>query len=65
MNFEDLSPEELEKYFLYLDDLRDSGVTNMYGAPAYLEEEFWIDKRLAQKIVSRWMDTYTERHPKK
>ena len=27
---------ENEIYFNYLDDLRDSGETNMFGSPAYL-----------------------------
>jgi hypothetical protein len=46
---------ENEIYFNYLDDLRDSGETNMFGAPAYLVEEFGIDKREAMDIVSQWM----------
>ena len=29
-----------EKHLTYLDDLRVSGVTNMYGATPYLEKEF-------------------------
>lgn len=29
----------VEKYFDYLDRLRESGVTNMYGAVPYLQQE--------------------------
>ena len=39
-------------YFTYLDELRGSGETNMFGAPAYLVEEFGIDKREAMDITS-------------
>jgi hypothetical protein len=30
----------MKKYFDYLDRLRDSGVTNMYGATPYLQRKF-------------------------
>jgi len=30
----------MSEYFNYLDELRDSGETNMFGAGAYLEAEF-------------------------
>lgn len=30
----------MNKYFDYLDALRESGVTNMYGAVPYLQQEF-------------------------
>ena len=30
----------MEKYFDFLDDLRDSGETNMFGAAPYLQAEF-------------------------
>ena len=42
-------------YFTYLDELQGSGETNMFGAPAYLVEEFGIDKREAMDITSAWM----------
>jgi len=42
----------------YLDDLRDSGVTNMFAAPSYVEEEFGIPRWEAREIVKEWMDSY-------
>lgn len=30
----------MEKYFLHLEDLRHSSITNMYGARPYLQREF-------------------------
>ncbi len=57
-------PEELEEgHLIYLDELRESGVTNMYGAGAYLQREFpGMDKILAREILSYWMNTFSQRH---
>jgi len=52
-------------YFQYLDDLRESGVTNMFGAGAYLQRHFDLDATEAQEIVLAWMSTFDERHPPK
>lgn len=53
----------MEKYFVYLDELRESGVTNMFGAVPYLMDEFGLSRRSAIIILSEWMDTFDERHP--
>jgi hypothetical protein len=43
----------------FLDTLRESGETNMFGAGAYLREEFpELDKREANKIVTAWMEGF-------
>lgn len=51
-------PAGMEEYFNYLEDLRRSGVTNMFGAAPYLEEEFGIGTQEARRILSLWMKTY-------
>lgn len=51
----------MEKYFDYLDDLKDSGETNMYGAIPYLQQQFpelREDAAQAQIILRTWMDHY-------
>lgn len=53
---------QLEKCVRYLDDLRESGATNMFGARPYLEEEFLGLRRQAGAILSYWMKTFSERH---
>lgn len=53
----------MEEYFEYLDMLRESGVTNMFGATPYLVEEFGLSKAEARKILLEWMRTFSERHP--
>ncbi|MCD6434940.1 MAG: hypothetical protein J7L15_00910 [Clostridiales bacterium] len=54
-------PEVVEQEHLdFLDDLRESGVTNMFGATPYLIEEFELDKKDARTILSYWMKTFTQ-----
>ena len=44
----------------YLDSLRKSGETNMFGAGIYLQEEFGLDRREARKILLEWMKTFKD-----
>ena len=53
-----------DEHLLYLDDLRESGDTNMYGATPYIEEEFGLSPSDARQVLSYWMKTFSERHPK-
>lgn len=46
------------KYWIYLEKLRRSGVTNMYGAAPYLQEAFGLSQREARIILSDWMRNY-------
>ena len=48
---------------LYLDGLRESGVTNMFGAGQYLQGEFDLTADEANTVLTAWMRTYGERHP--
>lgn len=48
-----------KEYFFYLEKLRRSGITNMYGAVPYLMEEFpYLSKSRATNILIKWMQTY-------
>ena len=47
-----------EEVFDYLDELRESGETNMFGSPAYVEAEFDVDRETARSLVSEWMETF-------
>jgi hypothetical protein len=49
-------------YFEYLDDLRDSGATNMYAAAPYLVEKFGLTVSEATDVLVRWMESYQDRH---
>jgi hypothetical protein len=50
-----------EEHFEYLDEFRELGIANMYGAPVYVEEEFGVSKEESIQIVSYWMKTFKER----
>lgn len=47
-------------FYQYLEDLRASGVTNMYGASQYLIDDFDLDKGEAKGIHLEWMQNYNE-----
>lgn len=42
----------------YLDELRESGVTNMFGAGEYIEQRFGIDRHNAKTILLYWMKSF-------
>jgi hypothetical protein len=42
----------------YLDELRESGQTNMFGAVPYLIEEFGMDRKEAGAVLSEWMRSF-------
>lgn len=46
------------KYWIYLEELRQSGETNMYGATPYLMREFDLSNDEAKKILLDWMKNY-------
>ena len=50
----------MREYFEYLDTLRESGVTNMYGAGRYLQDDFGLNRTEATRILSMWMQTFDE-----
>ena len=49
-----------KRYFDYLNMLRDSGLTNMFGAAPYLQNEFDLDKRKAREILANYMKSFNE-----
>ena len=58
--------ELLDTYLIYLDALRESGVTNMWGAVPYLQDEFpELSEKQARKVHAHWMQTVSERQQQK
>jgi hypothetical protein len=58
-------PEGLtDEHLDYLDELRESGFTNIFGARPFLQEDFDLDRDTARAILTYWMNTFGERHPK-
>lgn len=52
--------QETERlYFTYLDELRDSGATNMFGAAPYLKRKFpKLSDKEAREILVKWMESF-------
>ena len=48
----------LRKYFSYLDELREEGETNMFGAPSHLVAMFGMSRTEAMEVTYAWMKTF-------
>ena len=57
-----LADELVEDCLDYLDELRDSGRTNMFGATPYLMDEFDLSRKEAMSVLRHWMDTFAARN---
>ena len=47
-----------DEHLDYLDDLRGSGETNMFGAGNYLMKSFKLTSPVAREILTYWMQTF-------
>lgn len=43
---------------VYLDNLRKSGIVNMFGAAGYLVQRFGFSKTEARAELARWMENF-------
>lgn len=54
-----------DKHLIFLDTLRESGITNMYGAVPHLRDQFTkLSRDEAVSVLSYWMKTFAQRHPR-
>jgi hypothetical protein len=54
-----------EEHLRYLDQLRESGVTNMFGAVPFILLEFSnLNEQQAKQVLIYWMETFGDRHPR-
>jgi len=58
-----MTAEQLTEYFTFLDNLRDSGETNMYGCGPYLDREFGLGEAVCRKVQIAWMETFDGERP--
>ena len=49
-----------KEYFDYLVALRDSGVTNMWGAAPYLQDYFGISRKESRDILIEWIESFNK-----
>lgn len=54
-----------EKQFIFLEELRSSGIVNMYGATPYLQEQFKMEYQEAVRVLSLWIKNYEELFPRR
>ena len=55
-----LDKDALTEAFEYLDDLRESGRANMWGASGYVVEELKWDSASALLATGLWMNTFDD-----
>lgn len=60
LTFDTMTQEQKDKFFNYLERLRASGQTNMYGAAPYLQRTFGIKQDAAREVLTYWMKNYAE-----
>ncbi len=47
-----------DEVYDYLNALRESGITNMFGATPYIVDAFEIDKKEAKQWLSEWQKDF-------
>ena len=52
--------EEWNDYYEILEDIRKSGIVNMFGSAPHLADRCGIDEDLAEEVLISWMDNYDE-----
>lgn len=50
-----------EEYFIFLDNIRESGKINMFGAVPYLQDAFSLNRHDARDILFEWISIFAER----
>jgi hypothetical protein len=57
--------EDWEEYYQALEAIRESGITNMFGAAPYLKELYpELSHKLSQAILVNWIHHYDELNEK-
>lgn len=47
-----------QEVFEYLNELRESGVTNMFGAGPYIENAYGVDRAEAANLLNAWIEQF-------
>ena len=55
----DVTQEEVNEF---LDRLRESGDTNMFGAAPYIQSAYGLDRHTASDMLVEWIRTFSARH---
>lgn len=52
--------EREQDYFDFLEELRQSGKTNMFGAAPYLQKAFKLNREKAKEVLLAWMYAHSD-----
>lgn len=58
-----MTEEEYRNYHNFYSVIRESGVTNMWGAAPYLQKHMGVDKKTAKEALLRWMEEFDIENP--
>lgn len=51
------NPEWME-YYIYLENLRQSGIVNVFGASPFLARRYGLTEKKADEVLGSWMENY-------
>lgn len=54
------STEQEKEVFDFLNELRESGATNMFGARPYIIEDIGLPSNEAKRIILLWMNNFNK-----
>ena len=52
--------EQQIEVFTYLNELRESGVVNMFGAASYIRDEFGTERIESRMLLTSWMSNFND-----
>jgi len=55
-----MSNTDKQEVFMFLNELRSTGSTNMFGAAPYIQEFFGVDRKVARELLKEWMKSFDE-----
>ena len=61
MQQDEWKKQNTERWNQILNDLRESGEINMFGAPRWLMDNYGLEKSEANEIFTTWTKTFEER----
>jgi hypothetical protein len=55
-----LATEQEVEVLTFLNELRESGEINMFGASPYIQDLYEVDSREAKRLLVLWMNNFNE-----
>lgn len=55
-----MTNSDKQEVFMFLNELRSTGSTNMFGAAPLIQEFFGVDRKVARELLKEWMKSFDE-----